>query len=247
MINSGDLYSVVQILDLRAKSLEFHFQQIERGYCGETREFVALNHELRMLYKSITMYDFISKIKEGNTLLVGEGNLSFTMSLVKKLQFLPHLTTSIYEDSVELSEHAQFNATFLKKAGIEVLYGLDATELHKNFHSNAFDAIIFQFPHSGSREGINEVNATYILIKNFIVSASQILKPGGIILTTIVDSDFYNHMFRFDELAEELGIGPPIKYAFDPKDYPEYEHTMTHQEESGIDHYSKFATYEFHI
>ncbi len=34
---------------------------------------------------------------------------------------------------------------------------------------------------------------------------------------------------------------------FNPKDYPEYEHTMTHQEESGIDDYSKFTTYEFRI
>lgn len=69
----------------------------------------------------------------------------------------------------------------------------------------------------------------------------------GVVLITIVDSDFYNNMFRFDELAEELGISKPVNYKFDPKDYPEYEHTMTHQEENGIDDYSKFATYEFKI
>ncbi len=54
-------------------------------------------------------------------------------------------------------------------------------------------------------------------------------------------------MFRFGELAEELGISQLVKYKFDPKDYPEYEHTMTHKEESGIGDYSKFATYEFCI
>jgi hypothetical protein len=73
------------------------------------------------------------------------------------------------------------------------------------------------------------------------------LKRRGAILITIVDSDFYNNMFRFNELAEELGIKSPIKYKFDPKDYPEYEHTMTHQEENGIDDYSKFTSWEFRI
>ncbi|MBL3285310.1 DUF2431 domain-containing protein [Rickettsiales endosymbiont of Paramecium tredecaurelia] len=119
--------------------------------------------------------------------------------------------------------------------------------MHQNFYSNAFDTIIFQFPHSGSREGINGVNANYVLVRNFIISASHILKRDGVVLITVVDSDFYNNMFRFDELAQELRISQPIKYKFNPKDYLEYEHTMTHQDESGIDDYSKFATYEFRL
>lgn len=206
-----------------------------------------MDQELYTLYKNITKYDFLSKIKGGNTLLVGKGNLSFTISLVKKLQLLPNLITSTYENYSELSEYARFNAKLLKQEGIKVLYGLDATELHKNFYSNAFDTIIFQFPHSGSREGINGVNANYALVTKFVISASHILKINGVVLITIVDSDFYNNMFRFDELAEELKISLPTKYKFDPKDYPEYEHTMTHQDESGIDDYSKFATYEFRL
>jgi hypothetical protein len=47
------------------------------------------------------------------------------------------------------------------------------------------------------------------------------------------------------EIAKELGIKIPIKYTFDPEDYPEYEHTMTNKDESGIDDYYKFSTYEF--
>jgi hypothetical protein len=31
----------------------------------------------------------------------------------------------------------------------------------------------------------------------------------------------------------------------DPKDYPQYEHTMTNKDESAIDDYYKFSTYEF--
>lgn len=247
MINNEDLPCALKILELRTKVFDLNLKQIEQGYYSKAKELRALDHELYMLYKSITKYDFISKIKEGNTLLVGEGNLSFTISLVKKLQLLPNLIASTYEDYSELSEYAEFNAKLLKQAGIKVMHGLDATELHNNFYSNSFDTVIFQFPHSGSREGINGVNANYVLVRNFIISASHILKRDGVVLITVVDSDFYNNMFRFDELAEELRISPPTQYKFNPKDYPEYEHTMTHQDESGIDDYSKFVTYEFRI
>ena len=247
MINNEDLPCALEILELRTKVFDLNLKQIEQGYYSKAKELRALDHELYMLYKSITKYDFISKIKEDSTLLVGEGNLSFTISLVQKLQLLPSLITSTYEDYSELSECARANAKLLKRAGIKVLHGLDATELHKNFYSNAFDTVIFQFLHSGSREGINGINANYVLVKKFITSASYILKTDGVILITIVDSDFYNNTFRFDELAEELRISQPTKYKFNPKDYPEYEHTMTHQDESGIDDYSKFATYEFRL
>jgi hypothetical protein len=39
----------------------------------------------------------------------------------------------------------------------------------------------------------------------------------------------------------------PTKYKFDPEDYPEYEHIMTHQDESRIEDYSKFSTWEFKL
>ncbi|MCC8418460.1 MAG: DUF2431 domain-containing protein [Rickettsia endosymbiont of Glossina mortisans submortisans] len=121
------------------------------------------------------------------------------------------------------------------------------TKLHKTFNHNSFDTIIFQFPHSGSREEINSLNPNYILVRNFIISASYVLKKHGLILITIVDSYFYNSIFQFEKLSQELKISTPIKYKFDPKDYPEYVHTMTNQDESAIEGYSKFATWEFKL
>jgi 25S rRNA (uracil2634-N3)-methyltransferase len=235
MINNKYSDCEFKILELRTKLFDLHLKQKDLGY------------KLYMLYKSLAKYDFVSKVKDGNTILVGEGNLSFTISLVKQLQLLPNLITSTYEDYAELSGHARYNSKLLQQSGIKVLHGLDATGLHKYFYSNTFDRVIFQFPHSGSRESVNGINANYVLVKKFIISASYILKRDGVILITIVDSNFYNNMFRFDQLAEELGIRQLTKYKFNPKDYPEYEHTMTHQEESAIDDYSNFVTYEFHI
>lgn len=54
-------------------------------------------------------------------------------------------------------------------------------------------------------------------------------------------------MLLFYELAEELKINQQAKYKFGPKYYPEYQHTMTHENVSAIDDYSKFITYEFKI
>lgn len=156
---------MLRVLELRTKLFDFHLKQIDQGYYGQTEELRALDHKLYKLYKSLSKYDFVSKIKEGNTLLVGEGNLSFIISLAKKLKLLPNLIASTYEDYSELSEYAGLNAKLLQQAGIKVLYGLDGTKLHKNFYSTTFDTIIFQFPHSGSREGINGVNANYVLVK----------------------------------------------------------------------------------
>lgn len=130
---------------------------------------------------------------------------------------------------------------------MNVLHNVDATKLHKIFNRNSFDTIIFQFPHSGSREEINSLNPNYILDRNFIISASYVLKKHGLILITIVDSNFYNNIFQFEKLLQELRISTPIKYKFDPKDYPEYVHTMTNQDESAIEGYSKFATWEFKL
>lgn len=247
MINNSDLHSALRILELRTKVYDLHLKQINLGCYSRIEELRALDHKMYMLYKSITKYDFPSKVKAGNTLLVGEGNLSFTISLINKLKFLPNLITSTYQNYSELSEQALLNAGLLKQSGIKVLHRLDATKLHKNFRSNTFDTIIFQFPHSGSREGINGVNASYVLVKKFITSAFSILKRAGVVLITVVDSDYYKNMFRFEKLSDELGITRPIKYKFNPKDYPEYVHTMTHQDDSAIENYSKFATYEFKI
>ena len=133
MINSEDLPCALKILELRTIVFDLNLKKIEQVYYGQTNDLRALDHKLYMLYKSITKYDFISKIKEGNTLLVGKGNLSFTISLVRKLQLLPSPITSTYEDFSELSEYAWSNAKLLKQAGIKVLYGLDGTELHKIF------------------------------------------------------------------------------------------------------------------
>ena len=55
----------------------------------------------------------------------------------------------------------------------------------------------------------------------------------------------YRGAFQFDEAADIAGFAPPESYPFDPSAFPEYEHTMTHQSGSAIDHHDEFSTWAF--
>jgi hypothetical protein len=62
-----------------------------------------------------------------------------------------------------------------------------------------------------------------------------------------VDNDYYNNIFNFAKIAELYSLSSPIKYVLDPDDYPDYIHTMAHQEGSSIDQYNQFATWKFQL
>jgi len=202
---------------------------------------------LIFIYKSLAKYDFIGRISCGTTLLVGEGNLSFTCALAKKIAFTRKIITSTYEKYSELSDEAKHNVLALSKMKIHVMHDLDGTKLHDIFRISSIDTIIFQFPHTGSREPINGKNSNYVLIYNFLNSSFQMLKKGGTVLITIVDDDYYNDMFKLEKLATLAGFRKPTKYAFDPNDYIGYKHTMTHQDGSALKNHNKFATWEFKL
>ena len=63
----------------------------------------------------------------------------------------------------------------------------------------------------------------------------------------ISKNDFYNNIFQFEKITDILKLKKPIKYLFDPEDFLEYTHTMTHQEGSALENHDKFASCEFRI
>ncbi|WP_395477394.1 hypothetical protein [Rickettsia endosymbiont of Pantilius tunicatus] len=81
-----------KILELQIHILSLKLQQIKLKDYKHVKELNELDYQLYILMKSITKYDFISRINFGNSLLVGKGNLSFTVSLIKKLQQSPKCT-----------------------------------------------------------------------------------------------------------------------------------------------------------
>lgn len=184
----------------------------------------------------------------GNTLLVGEGNLSFAESLLRlPPTAITHITATTFEKEKDLIEGTVVTVRNLRRHGAIVLHGVDATKLEDNIKSCHFDTIIFQFPNVGSRDAKHGHNPNHVMIRKFLRSAAPYLAPSGKILMSVVDNPHYQGAFQFDEAAAFSGYKTPESYPFDPSFFPGYSHTNTNDDESSLDEHNKFATWVFRL
>lgn len=191
---------------------------------------------------------FVSQIQQGDTLFVGEGNMSFSVSIAKILGITASkLTATTYEKTSDLSEEAQQNSEILKQSRVSVLNGIDATKLDQYFPPHKFDTIVFQFPNAGSREPEYGRNPNYILIRDFLKSAASCLALNGKILITAVDSPHYQGAFQFEEAAEKAGYHIAGSYPFDPESFPGYSHTNINDDDSALEKHDDFKTWIFEL
>ncbi|XP_060580066.1 ferredoxin-fold anticodon-binding domain-containing protein 1 homolog [Ruditapes philippinarum] len=99
----------------------------------------------------------MEKLVKGNTLLVGEGDFSFAVSMVEKLpgKKCTCITATSLETSESIQKHqyAAKNIDSLKEKGVTVRLDTDATQLHINplTRDEKFSSIIFNFPHAGGK------------------------------------------------------------------------------------------------
>ncbi len=228
-----------QILMRRALDLCFY---------DEAKQFQRLDQALISLLRKATNFDFVGQVAHGKTLLVGEGNLSFALSLTQRPQIHPsRLFATTFETKDELSSETIDNAQTLKAKGVTVLYGVDASNLSATFGSWLFDNIVFQFPHAGYRGSEEGRNPNFILLRDFLVSAFSQLRRNGKVLVTAANTPHYRGAFQFEEAAETAGFQSPEVYKFDPSQFPEYDHTMTHQSGSALENHDTFSTWVFKI
>jgi 25S rRNA (uracil2634-N3)-methyltransferase len=93
-------------------------------------------------------------------LLIGEGNFSFARALVidppPTLGDLPpkNITATAYDTEAECYHkypEAEEIARVVRDAGVEVVFGVDATKLEKisGFRGRKWDRIVWNFPHAG--------------------------------------------------------------------------------------------------
>ncbi|XP_033343400.1 mitochondrial ribosome-associated GTPase 2 isoform X2 [Bombus vosnesenskii] len=115
-------------------------------------------------------------------LLVGEGNFSFSVALFH-LNLKINITATCYEANVD-QELGKKNIEYLKSNGVCVLLGVDATNLkeHPILKTKLFNKIIFNFPHVGGKMRIEKNRE---LLRQFFISASEILKSNGQVLVTL--------------------------------------------------------------
>jgi len=192
-------------------------------------------------------FDFVSAAKEGPALLVGEGNLSFALSLASRMgSTAAMLKATTYETRSNISNVAKNNAARLSKLGAAVLHGVDARRLEERFPVTRFKLVVFQFPNVASRRPLHGRNPNHVLIRRFLRSARQVLASNGRVAITVIDSPHYDGTFSMHEAAAWAGLSPPRIYPFWIGDHPSYTHSNTQDEnESALVRQDKLQTYVF--
>jgi hypothetical protein len=165
----------------------------------------------------------------GKTLLVGEGNLTFTEANVKLGRNFPgNVTATVYQKKDQVRDpEAMARAGKLQEQGVTVEYGVDATQLPHGAEDPKYDSIIWMFPHpGGSRQDAARAGAA--LLVAFFASAAKVLAPGGKISVTL-RNQWYISRWRPVQAAEAAGLhlvgSDPLP--FSQTDYPGYTHETT--------------------
>ena len=185
--------------------------------------------------KKSNNYRFKLRIEEEESVLfVGEGNMSFAVSLAYSINRADNFWCSVYDSKEILVEKyendVEENLAILTDMEATILFNVDATKLHSNvsLKQKKFSKIIFNFPHVGLgiKDQAQNIKANQLLISSFFESAKRLLEPNGQILVTLKLGDPYDQ-WKIKELARENLLQVHRSFEFVPADYPGYAHRRT--------------------
>lgn len=202
---------------------------------------------LKRALDSTSPFNFVNEVKRGSVLLVGEGNLTFSLSLSNLAAARsPDLICTTFEPEADYSEVTAANAARLRRKGIRVISNIDATSLTKWFARKSFDLIVFQFPNVGSRIPVRGRNPNHQLVRSFLKSAGEHQSAKGNVVITAVNSPHYDGAFDMSDAAARNNFEEPTAHPFYFSDYPGYIHTKTKEDgESALNKDDEFVTYVF--
>ena len=145
-----------------------------------------------------------------------------------------------------LPKSAASNAARLRRLGVLVLHGVNATRLSDHFGRTQFGLIAFKFPNVASRTPLHGRNPNYVLVRRFLRSAAASLTKNGRIAITVMDSPHYDGVFAMSDPARWAGVSEPSVHPFHFGDHPGYRHRNTEDEDqSAVSAGDKCQTYAF--
>ncbi|EDO45714.1 predicted protein [Nematostella vectensis] len=169
----------------------------------------------------------------GPTLIVGDGNFSFSLCLAKAL----HENVDIYATSLDTKEQLETNEFALQNLqelssfpNVKAFHGVDATKLEKQFKSLQFPRIIFNFPHTGGKVKIS--NCRKLLERFFICASNHLTPTTGVVCVSLcqgqggtpcdVPQRDYGNTWKVVEQAAKAGLILMDVLPFRGSDYPIY-------------------------
>ncbi|KAF3925879.1 hypothetical protein ABW20_dc0104318 [Dactylellina cionopaga] len=170
-----------------------------------------------------------------NLLLVGEGDFSFTHSLIKTPHVAPStiLTTSTNEsEAITLEKYPQSEDTLnaIREAKHRLFFNVDVTKSYpKGIRTRTYDAIIFNFPHTGGLTTAvdRQIRANQELLLAFLKNSVPLLSTaGGTIVVTLFEGLPYSN-WNLRELAKSVGLQCQRSFKFDAGMYVGYKHMRT--------------------
>ncbi|KAE9378956.1 hypothetical protein N431DRAFT_325630 [Stipitochalara longipes BDJ] len=175
-------------------------------------------------------------LPEEEILLIGEGDLSFSRSLIDHHE-CQHITATVYESFAELLSkypHVEENIKVIEEAGAVVRYGVDAMKM-KPFttgkeREGTMDRIFFNFPHVGGKtKDVNrQVRYNQELLVSFFKNSVPSLSPkdGSSIIVTLFEGEPYT-LWNIRDLGRHSGLEVKRSWRFQASAYPEYRHART--------------------
>ncbi|KAF2151145.1 hypothetical protein K461DRAFT_211578, partial [Myriangium duriaei CBS 260.36] len=168
-------------------------------------------------------------------LLVGEGDLSYTRSLVEvhcppSIVSTTYDTLSVLEEKYPSTVQANITAILAADPDAVLLHGVDATRLSatKGLKGRKFDRVVFNFPHVGGKStDVNrQVRYNQELLVGFFTSAQPLMADGATVVVTLFEGEPYT-LWNVRDLGRHAGLDVVRSFRFDAGLYPGYSHART--------------------